>query len=321
MKKYIIKNTLSKILLLCIAYIACLNSTIQSQSLTTHDKLYYLEDFIDSMEKGTYRNQPHELENAFKSITDYVNQQSIDDFKDTNLSYKLLYLSIVNSYAPLIEALIDKNINLNKKITHNYTPLALACALSTPAIVTLLIKSGAEVNTHLGQRPIISVRANPKNTNEIIQILIAAGADINFIESQSISTLKDYISFQAFLKAYLPDNNPEKQEIVSLNNLLDSLIKLQNEFESNTINSIKKENDPTVIKLFIMNTLNLNPSKIIPLSEYFKDISIKSIIKAHKQLNTRCLTTYLENRKKQKRNFLLPQDKNQLTDLDIISQL
>lgn len=329
MKKFILNSI---VITIVSVYIITVNTHITSQAvIIKQSKLDSISSLINALENDLYKEHPQKKEQFLKAITNLVSQEqpeSLALFKTDRNNQNLLEFAISYDYMPLIKKLIAKNFNVNNSNSRN-SALSIASSAGNPEIVKLLIKAGAHVNVNQGSLPIISAFISKSiNKNVIIKMLIAAGADIELIEENSNMNVKKITEIALRLAHNISNTDPNKHEKIALNNLLNSISKLEDAFKNNIYIDIQQENiSPEALELFVMNKLNQNPSQLSALQNYFnnnnKNNSIVNILEKYKDLaNPQALSVIQQTirKEKQKKNLADQQRHNQFIDLEIINQ-
>jgi hypothetical protein len=111
---------------------------------------------------------------VIKLLIDKIN---LDIPVDSHLGEKIIHLASRLGKTKIVEAFLDRGVNIDEKTDKGETPLHLAIELDREETIKFLIERGADVNakTIEGKTPLHSKKCG----KSIAQDLINAGADIN----------------------------------------------------------------------------------------------------------------------------------------------
>jgi ankyrin repeat protein len=105
--------------------------------------------------------------------------------KSEILGEMLINRIIENNIDAAIKLINDKDIDINYKDAHGYSPILVAAMKDRLKIVKLLIKKGANVNDqeYRGQTPLMGVANYTFENLKLLELLIDAGADWNIVDN------------------------------------------------------------------------------------------------------------------------------------------
>ncbi|KRT80901.1 Ankyrin repeat-containing protein, partial [Oryctes borbonicus] len=85
-----------------------------------------------------------------------------------------------------VTALLDRDLNVNKRLRDNWTPLLLAASVGASEITALLLEKGADVNIHRNYyTPLMAAASCPKSTSayenslSVVHQLLKKGVNVN----------------------------------------------------------------------------------------------------------------------------------------------
>lgn len=319
MRKKILKIIIGAVLLT--GFIASINSQLLSQELRLIDNpLQELYSFTDSIESRKFENNSAALNQVLAKITDLIDHIKSEDlavFKTVKGGKTLLRFAVLYNYVPLIEKLINKDINVDEKDGVGYTVLAQApYSIHADTIVKMLIKAGADVNANTVSIPLSNALVNKKKL--VVEMLLAAGANIDAQDANLSTPLTKFKSLLDSFKS-IADTNNDKKSLEAIRSFLQQFLKLRHGFKNNIpYNQVQQGLDRKVIEIFIMNTLNQDPSQLTNLQRYFKDNNIIDVVNTYKDFVHTKLKDYMNHDAYQEKLLEL-KHKKQFTDIDIIT--
>lgn len=314
-------------------FFTTIHGVITAQSLTIqNEELKKLYNLVNHIEISSYKNNQEAYQEDLKEITSLTTRQNsttLNTFRTQEDHHSLLFFALLHNHMPLIEVLLNKNIDIDQKNDKSQTPLSFACMNGKITMVKLLIKNNAHVNNiSSNQLPLIDALIAADYKEELVEVLIAAGANISLkINQNSLSAMQLINSYK---KAYKNSSHTKvKESILNIKKFLKSIALLENSFKNNISVAINQENrDSKVIELFIMNRLNQDPSQLSALRNYFKDNNtnnnIINILEKYKELANKPTLKVIEDalsKEKQIKKLAAQRQKSQYTDLEIVTQL
>ncbi len=293
------------------------------------NELKQLADKIGSTHYGD--NLAQKIEDLEK-VTDLVVQTTDDlDSLVTDRGTTLLRLAVEQKYAPLVQALIDKNINVNQKSLGGNSALVSAAYDSTPEIVRMLLKAGAHVNINNLQVPLVMAILG-HNDKEVVKMLLKAGADSN-LQDKAKRTAKSAVKEILYSYKDTVDEFKDKKDKLEI----DKILKAIEILEKNIADNIPLEEqfteeddiDPALLEPVILNILNRYPDKINYFTYKAQDnnakrllqgLSIIDIINKNKDFISPSLHYLVKSIQNEQAKLLKAQRKERLSDIEILTQ-
>lgn len=138
----------------------------------------------------------------------YIKTYEASQAKSDILGEMLINRIAENNNEAAINLINDKDIDINYKDNHNYSPILVAAMKERLQIVKLLIEKGANVNDqdYRGQTPLMGVSNYTYEKIELLELLINAGADWNIVDYEGNDFLDrlSNISYTIIVEKY-PD--------------------------------------------------------------------------------------------------------------------
>lgn len=293
------------------------------------NELKQLADKIGSTHYGD--NLVQKIEDL-KKVTDLVAQTTDNlDGLVTDRGTTLLRLAVEQKYAPLVQALIDKNINVNQKSLGGNSALVSAAYDSTPEIVRMLLKAGAHVNINNLQVPLVMAILG-HNDKEVVKMLLKAGADSN-LQDKAKRTAKSAVKEILYSYKDTVDEFKDKKDKLEI----DKILKAIEILEKNIADNIPLEEqfteeddiDPALLEPVILNILNRYPDKINYFTYKAQDnnakrllqgLSIIDIINKNKDFISPSLHYLVKSIQNEQAKLLKAQRKQKLSDIEILTQ-